>query len=186
MAWLTFFIWYYYFATTCQSLYHISHPALQSIVIKEIRSYTGTHGELSLAIHREEASPGWFGKVSFLFYLFYFILFCPSARVSARKPARGGPALRQLFKHRSRSHRHGYEHRDLGLHIYPCARLRIWSRETVPTVPPRYRTDFIYNEVNTACSSERVIDPVPYTGSTRAPARPHASWLYPVPSMKAK
>ena len=30
---------------------------------------------------------------------------------------------------------HGYEHRDLGLHSYPCARLRIGSRETVSAVP---------------------------------------------------
>ena len=39
---------------------------------------------------------------------------------------------------------HGYEHRGPGLHRYPCARLRIWPRETVSAVPSRYRTDFIY------------------------------------------
>ena len=49
--------------------------------------------------------------------------------------------MRQLFKHRSRSHRHGYKHRDLRLHSYPCARLRIWSRETFPAVPSRYGTE---------------------------------------------
>ena len=38
-------------------------------------------------------------------------------------------------KHRSRSHRHGCQHRDLRLHSYPCTRLMIWSREAVSAVP---------------------------------------------------
>ena len=55
---------------------------------------------------------------------------------------------------------HGYELRDLGLHSYPCARLRVGSRETVPAVLFRCRTWFYLHEGITACSSERVTGPV--------------------------
>ena len=105
--------------------------------------------------------------------------FCLRAPIPAHELARGAPTLLQLFKHRSRSHRHGYERRDLGPHSYPCcARLRIGSRETIPGVPARYRTDFIYNEGIPACSSERVIDPVQY----RLHASPRSTACQPIPS----
>ena len=55
---------------------------------------------------------------------------------------------------------HGYEHRDLGLHSYPCACLRIWSCETLSAALFRYHTCFYLHEGIVACSSERVIDPV--------------------------
>ena len=48
-----------------------------------------------------------------------------------------------------------HEHRDLGLPFYPCARLRIWFRETVPATLFRYRTWFYLQEVIIPRSRER-------------------------------
>ena len=82
--------------------------------------YTGTHGEPPPATHREKPHPvasaqyplnlifNFNFNLNFILILI-LILFCANARVSAREPARGGPALHQLYflKHRSRSARTG-------------------------------------------------------------------------------
>ena len=89
-----------------------------------------------------EKKPHPVGSVRYPFnFYFYFYFYFARARAFRHAGRLAGSCLAPaFFKHRSRSHRHGYEHRDLGLHSYPCARLRIWSRETVPAVPSRYRT----------------------------------------------
>ena len=51
----------------------IQPKTLKLIVIRETRPYTGKQGELLPAIYREEAAPGWFGKV--LFFIFYFKIY---------------------------------------------------------------------------------------------------------------
>ena len=66
----------------------------QRNLIIQTRPYTGTHGGPPPAIHREEASPGGFGKALFFIFHFLFILNFCTRRTSF---ARGGPASHQLF-----------------------------------------------------------------------------------------
>ena len=87
-------------------------------------------------------------------FLLIFI-FCARSRISTHEPVRGGSAPHQfvLAPFEMDSLRH--EHRDLGLPIYPCAHLRIWSRETVPATLLRYRTWVYLQEVIIPRSRER-------------------------------
>ena len=73
----------------------------------------------------------------------------------------------------------GHEHLDLRMYSYPCARLRIWSRETVSAVPSRYCTDFIYTRNYSPLEGTRT-DPVQTidqcrTGPTEPPFDRNAS-----------
>ena len=167
----------------------IQSAVAKSIVIREIRSYTGTQGGLSPAIHRNEPhpvrpryqyhktcgshcaivqlddrhSPAKHSVVSCfksiytlraeshcffnlcqpsctLLDLLYFFFFFARANLDARVGSRGSRFAPVFSKHRSRSARTGTSAEIPGCTVFPYARLRIWSRETVPAVPFWYRT----------------------------------------------
>ena len=86
----------------------------------------------------------------------------------------------------------GHEHLGLVLHSYPCARLRIWSRETIPAVPSWYCTGLISTR-NYSLGTQVNAGSILYTLSIHVGQAPHelpferkAKPLFPVPSTKAK
>ena len=66
----------------------------------------------------------------------------------------------------------GHEHLGLVLHSYPCARLRICPRETIPAVPSWYCTDLISTR-NYSLGTQVNAGSILYTLSIHAGQAPH-------------